>query len=153
MNDLSFDIDTEITANNRINYLQKGVIMNKGIGALIVGILALVGALALVALFVKKKTEKEQEFEDDYYDTDFDLTVDDEEFEHFFGDDEEEMFPEAEIPSDDSVEVEVLTDNTAEVNDFDAVEAEDLPSVDTSIGAIDDDDLVGVTDDDIEEKL
>ncbi|MDR0222841.1 MAG: hypothetical protein LBI38_04825 [Oscillospiraceae bacterium] len=58
--------------------------MNKGLGILFVGILALIGGAVFAAMFIKKKlTGNEIDFDD------FDTAVDDEEFENFFGEGEE----------------------------------------------------------------
>lgn len=87
--------------------------MNKGIGAIIVGIIAVIGGAALAALFLKNKLDKKKD-EIDF--DDLDNPVDDEEFEKFFGDDEDdnapasEKAPEAEEAAEDLEE----TDSDAE---------------------------------------
>ena len=87
--------------------------MNKGIGAIIVGIIAVIGGAALAALFLKNKLDKKKD-EIDF--DDLDNPVDDEEFEKFFGDDENdnapasEEAPEAEEAAEDLEE----TDSDAE---------------------------------------
>lgn len=147
--------------------------MNKGIGALIFGLLALVGGLAFVAILVKSKLSKEKEFEDENYNDDFDLSVEDEEFEHFFGDNEDDdMFPENDnAEADDEIQVEILTeDDKPELSeDFEQAAAvgdttgngedeilpnidDELPTIDNSISDIDDDELMGITDDDMSEE-
>ncbi len=60
--------------------------MNKGLGFLIVGLLAIIGGAAFAALIIKNKLTKEKEIDFD----DFDTAVDDEEFEHFFGSDDDD---------------------------------------------------------------
>lgn len=59
--------------------------MNRGLGFLIVGIIAILGGAAFVAMMIKNKLSKDREIDFD----DFDTAVDDEEFEHFFGADDE----------------------------------------------------------------
>lgn len=92
--------------------------MNKGIGALIVGILAVIGGAAFAALLIKNKLAKKK---DDVDFDDFDNAVDDEEFEHFFGD-EDETAPEVEETS-----AEEATSEEAPVADLeeDDTEAEE----------------------------
>ena len=60
--------------------------MNKGLAFILVGILAVIGGAAFAAYYIKKIVEKEKELDFD----DFDIGVDDEEFEHFFGDDDDD---------------------------------------------------------------
>ena len=74
--------------------------MNKGIGALIVGILAvLAGAFVATMLLKKKLSSKDDENDFDS----FEAPVDDEEFEHFFGEEDEDT-------DIDSSEIEPLDD-------------------------------------------
>ncbi|MDR0197011.1 MAG: hypothetical protein LBI36_02155 [Oscillospiraceae bacterium] len=58
--------------------------MNKGLGILFVGVLALIGGAVFAALFIKKRLAGNEVDFDDY-----DTAVEDEEFEHFFGDSDE----------------------------------------------------------------
>lgn len=60
--------------------------MNKGLAFVMVGVLAVIGGAVFAALYIKKKIAREKEMEFD----DFDVGVDDEEFEHFFGEDDDE---------------------------------------------------------------
>ena len=55
--------------------------MNKGVGFLILGGLAVLGGVVFAALVIKNKLARRREIDFD----DFDEMVDDEEFEHFFG--------------------------------------------------------------------
>ncbi|MCL2633181.1 MAG: hypothetical protein FWD34_01565 [Oscillospiraceae bacterium] len=60
--------------------------MNKGLGVLIIAIVALVAGAVVAALLIRKKLSgNEIDFDD------FDIAVDDEEFEHFFGDEETDV--------------------------------------------------------------
>lgn len=64
--------------------------MNKGIGALIIGILAVLGGAFVATVLLRKKlAHKDEEVDFDSFET----PVDDEEFEHFFGDDDESDAP------------------------------------------------------------
>ena len=74
--------------------------MNKGLGALIVAILAVVGGAFAATYVIKKKLAKSQEND---FDT-FENPVDDDEFEHFFGDDEAEMLDELDADDEDENE-------------------------------------------------
>lgn len=77
--------------------------MNKGLGLLIVGILALLGGAAFAALLIKKKLTKDRDIDFD----DFDTAVDDEEFEHFFGEGEdEEAYSDEELDELDELDEE-----------------------------------------------
>lgn len=64
--------------------------MNRGLGLLIVGILALLGGAAFAALLIKNKLIRDKDIDFD----DFDTAVDDEEFEHFFGDEDDDIYDE-----------------------------------------------------------
>lgn len=91
----------------------------KGLGTLIVAILALVGGAFAATVLIRKKLAKKDE------DTDFDLfesPVDDEEFEHFFGDDEDELTNEA---ADEDSDGEAAVPEEAE-EEADAEEEEQL---------------------------
>lgn len=66
--------------------------MNKGIGPLIVAIIAIIAGAFAATLVVRKKLAKNNEEND--FDT-FENPVDDDEFEHFFGDDDEDEIDEA----------------------------------------------------------
>lgn len=75
--------------------------MNRGLGFLIVGILALLGGAAFAALLIKNKLTRDRDIDFD----DFDVAVDDEEFEHFFGEnDDEEEYDEDETEELDELE-------------------------------------------------
>lgn len=71
--------------------------MNRGLGLLIVGILALLGGAAFAALLIKNKLIRDRDIDFD----DFDTAVDDEEFEHFFGDEDEDIYDEEEIAEEE----------------------------------------------------
>ena len=76
----------------------------KGLGTLIIAILAVLGGAFAATMLIRKKLAKNED------DADFDAfenPVDDEEFEHFFGDDEDEV---AEVPE----EAEETEDEEAE---------------------------------------
>lgn len=91
--------------------------MNKGIGAIIIGIIAVIGGAALAALFIKNKLDKKKEEELDF--DDLDNPVDDEEFEKFFGDDDDNDASDAEEASE--AEAEEAADELEET-DSDAEE-------------------------------
>jgi hypothetical protein len=82
--------------------------MSKGLGALIIGLLAILGGAAFAALLIKNKFSKRNETEFD----DFDTAIDDEEFEHFFGDDEDELL--SDIDTDDASDEEDLQEDNSD---------------------------------------
>ncbi len=63
--------------------------MNKGLVGFILGLIAVLGGAFVATMFLKNKLTKKYDDEDDFDDFDsFDDPVDDEEFEHFFANDE-----------------------------------------------------------------
>jgi len=66
--------------------------MNKGLGFLILGVLAILGGAVFAALVIKNKLTREDD-EIDF--DDYDDVVDDEEMEHFYGEDGGHDIPDA----------------------------------------------------------
>lgn len=66
--------------------------MNKGLGALIVGIIAAVGGAIFATILIKNKIakKKKEELDSDEFDS-FDYNISDEELQHFFEEDNEEL--------------------------------------------------------------
>lgn len=64
--------------------------MNKGIVGFLVGLIAVLGGAFVATVLLKNKLTKKDEDDFDDFD-DYDDVIDDEEFVHFFGEDDEEM--------------------------------------------------------------
>ena len=77
--------------------------MNKGFIGFILGLIAVLGGAFVATVLLKNKLTKKYDDEDDFDDFDsFDDPVDDEEFEHFFANDE---MPE--VTAEDSEEEDI----------------------------------------------
>lgn len=75
--------------------------MNKGLVGFILGLIAVLGGAFVATMLLKNKLTRNDE-DDDFDDFDsFDDPVDDEEFEHFFADDE---MPEVDLENSDDEE-------------------------------------------------
>lgn len=82
--------------------------MNKGLGAFLLGLLAVVGSAAFIALLIKKKLAREQDIDFDEFD---DVVDNDEDYESFFNDDDDN---EETADEPDESTVENTTDEEAE---------------------------------------
>lgn len=84
--------------------------MNKGIVGFILGLIAVLGGAFVATMLLKNKLTKNDEEYDDF--DSFDDPVDDEEFEHFFSNDE---MPEVtDEDSDEDEEIEIVDDSELE---------------------------------------
>lgn len=77
--------------------------MNKGIVGFLLGLIAVLGGAFVATVLLKNKLSKKDEDDFDDFD-DYDDAVDDEEFIHFFGDDDEGMPEVNEDETDDEDE-------------------------------------------------